>query len=1512
MNKLNNNEALQMNTVMPTMKKSLLALAVAGTMAMSNAFAADFTLTEADEWDDAGEGVIAAVAAGDNVDIVTFDMSITGTGDATAFGAITGTTGDLLITAATTADAAATGASITLTGAASNITITNADGASGGNADLATTGAVSIVGNFSQVNLMTTATAAMASSIGGALTVGGTTTITGADDVADGAGSSSSLTVTGNSTFTGLVTLTGDDQLGHANLNLNGATVTATAGIILDDAGTGLATVNFTGTAAQTVNGTINATSTTDEGTVNVLASANVVTFANNIGATATNILAVNIGNATLAGNAVFSGNVEAATITLGHATSAASAAYSADFNGNVVGDVVMDTGNAITETATATFAGNVTGDITLDDNVAAIDATATFDGTTAQTVLGTVAATTDTDGALRVTNTAGVTFQGVVGSSSTGIGSLGIASDSSMIQKALAGTTVTFDITGNVDDGAGATGGTLSIEAGDAISGTAGNVVTLATITGVTKLTSINFEGGAAIENDLGGAVTSVIMTGATTATTYSLLGGAGGSDGVNTGGVGGDIDTFLQTGATTADNLNMTGGAGGVGVAEDASGIGGKGGEVGDTSNTFVGLVTATVNMTGGAGGIGGVGDDETGSADTIGGKGGAGGAVTVTDFTGGITGNLVLTSGAGSNGGLGILQAGGIGGAGGAVTLTDISAGAVAGNVSVIGGTAGTGGVSGVAAGATGGAGGAITVSDITAAITGDLVVTGAAGGTGGVGTGAAGAGTGGIGGTITTTITGDLTGNATITAGAGGSGGAAGAGAGAGGTGGVGSSVTANFAGGISGILTLDDGAAGSAGAAGTGTVGAAAAAGTVTVNLTGSTAETIGSVVAETDGEGTLVVNNSSGSLITTFSGAVGSSTAAIGALTLTNGLTKFSGDVYADTITGSTTAGDIANFDGNVTSENAIAINDGTATFAKNVTAAMILDDGEDITFDGTTAQTITGAITSVEDKKGNITVSNTGGTVTFSNAIGVASTDLAVETITLAASTTTVFDAAVAANALSASGAMTLNAAVVLDGTLTTGIGSTITLGSAFKAGSAAAITAGATSVGTLAQTVNTVTVNTSNQFTTGTVTLFKNSHALDADDVASFNVTDTAIVDYTAALSTSTLAVEITANKRTTAGIATYLGMSTAQSAALGQISAAVASGDATASTALDTVLAAGGSTAVNAAEQLNSDAGAAMGAAMAVTGGVNNVIAGRQANTKIAFNTLGKQSGVSTGDAANDAVVWAQVFTSDATQDKVNNIDGYDADSQGLVVGWEAEKAGSTFGLSLSFADTDVDGKSAAAAHIDTSSVQGTIYGSNGSADWMMGYASADNDTTRTINFGGLTTRTATGNYASNILMAKAGYSFDSIEMAGGVATLTPKADLSWTHINNDGYTETGASNLNLIVDSTSNDVVTARAGMEFAQRIENNGSVTIPRVSIMGGYDLNNDRAETTSTFTGGGSSFTTQGIDPSNASLELGVGVDHVSDDSTVSFNFNTNLKDGYNSDTASLTYKSKF
>jgi outer membrane autotransporter protein len=326
--------------------------------------------------------------------------------------------------------------------------------------------------------------------------------------------------------------------------------------------------------------------------------------------------------------------------------------------------------------------------------------------------------------------------------------------------------------------------------------------------------------------------------------------------------------------------------------------------------------------------------------------------------------------------------------------------------------------------------------------------------------------------------------------------------------------------------------------------------------------------------------------------------------------------------------------------------------------------------------------------------------------------------------------------------------------------------------------------------------------------------------------------------------------------------------------------------------------------------AAEQMALDAGATAGAALAAVSGVNNVISSRQTNARVAFNALGSQSGISTGDYADDLVVWAQIFGSSATQDKVGTIDGYDADSSGLALGWETEKSGDLMGLSVSYSDSDVDGKSASASHTDTTAVQVSAYGTYGKAtDWMVGYASGDNDTKRTVNFGGLSL-VASGKYDSNIFTAKVGHAFASSN--SGDWTMTPKVDASYTNIDNDGYTETGANNLNLIVASSSNDILTARLGAEFTQHIVDGDAVTIPHFNIMAGYDLKNDGGETSSTFTGGGSVFTTKGADPEKASIQLGFGVDHVSDDSTVSLDLNADLRSDYDSMSGSLTFKSKF
>ena len=245
----------------------------------------------------------------------------------------------------------------------------------------------------------------------------------------------------------------------------------------------------------------------------------------------------------------------------------------------------------------------------------------------------------------------------------------------------------------------------------------------------------------------------------------------------------------------------------------------------------------------------------------------------------------------------------------------------------------------------------------------------------------------------------------------------------------------------------------------------------------------------------------------------------------------------------------------------------------------------------------------------------------------------------------------------------------------------------------------------------------------------------------------------------------------------------------------------------------------------------------------------------------------------------------------------------MDGYDADSAGLALGWEANKSGDLMGLSVSYSDADVDGKSASVSHTDSTAVQASVYGTyNKSTDWMIGYALANNDTSRTINLGGLS-RTASGSYDSGIMSAKIGHTFATS------GEFTPKVDASWTRVDNDGYTETGADNLGLIVADSDHDVVTLRAGGEMAHKVSNGTA----RFSVMGGYDVVNDNVVSTATFIGGGSSFTTTGADADKVSLQLGLGYDSVvSDDSTVSLDLNADLRADYDSMSGSLTYKSKF
>jgi outer membrane autotransporter protein len=112
-----------------------------------------------------------------------------------------------------------------------------------------------------------------------------------------------------------------------------------------------------------------------------------------------------------------------------------------------------------------------------------------------------------------------------------------------------------------------------------------------------------------------------------------------------------------------------------------------------------------------------------------------------------------------------------------------------------------------------------------------------------------------------------------------------------------------------------------------------------------------------------------------------------------------------------------------------------------------------------------------------------------------------------------------------------------------------------------------------------------------------------------------------------------------------------------------------------------------------------------------------------------------------------------------------------------------------------------------------------------------------------------------------------------------------TLTPHALAHWTYYSADDYTETGAGAANLNVDNDSLNIFELGVGVDAAWDMKNrNGSRVKPVLSAGVRYDLVGDEVETTSTFTGGGAAFGTQGMEPGRTTLNLGAGVGYFTTD----------------------------
>ena len=281
----------------------------------------------------------------------------------------------------------------------------------------------------------------------------------------------------------------------------------------------------------------------------------------------------------------------------------------------------------------------------------------------------------------------------------------------------------------------------------------------------------------------------------------------------------------------------------------------------------------------------------------------------------------------------------------------------------------------------------------------------------------------------------------------------------------------------------------------------------------------------------------------------------------------------------------------------------------------------------------------------------------------------------------------------------------------------------------------------------------------------------------------------------------------------------------------------------------------------------------------------------------------------SGVAAGDAAKTDGFWLKGFGSEAKQNVVGQYDGYKLTTGGVAIGADTRLNEDTLvGIAISDASTKVDQQDFRLGDSTTlKSVQLTGYGSYDISKEL--YIDGDVSYTSNKFTGNRATavgRTAQASFSGNQLMARLGAGYRiALE---GKSVFTPLISIESSHLTTDAYTETGAGALNLAFDSESLNRTRLGLGGRLSTEAESGSTIYSPELSIMWHHDSGALTKDTTATFTGGGSSFTTPGADVVRNTVNIGAGVAITTGkDSSVLVQYDYDTHSGYHAQTVQAT-----
>jgi uncharacterized protein with beta-barrel porin domain len=239
-----------------------------------------------------------------------------------------------------------------------------------------------------------------------------------------------------------------------------------------------------------------------------------------------------------------------------------------------------------------------------------------------------------------------------------------------------------------------------------------------------------------------------------------------------------------------------------------------------------------------------------------------------------------------------------------------------------------------------------------------------------------------------------------------------------------------------------------------------------------------------------------------------------------------------------------------------------------------------------------------------------------------------------------------------------------------------------------------------------------------------------------------------------------------------------------------------------------------------------------------------------------------------------------VWLKAFGYFGDQDADGAFVGYSSRIYGAMAGFDMPiDDGTRAGIGVGYARNTIDGK-VFTADTDFNTYQVTAYAAHEEGpmyvegDVSFGFNQYTGS--RQIIFTGLD-RTADASYNGKDITAfvAAGYHFFSDGF-----TITPLASLQFTNLGLDGYTETGAGDIDLQVNSQNYNFLESGLGVKFARPFDlGDATNLLPEMHFKWLYEIINPTFQNTAALDVAGSpSFTTPGFTPDNSTFDIGGGV----------------------------------